>query len=493
MHGSSSSSTNVQRQSADHTIEDPRESQVQDSEIIWSGDSSLCCKKLRHYPAFSRDGTTITVYSFAFIMGEEGYEHIGYLEDLYEDYRRQKMVKVRWLHRSEEVSCISIPPHEVLMTPDVQVVSAECIDGLATVLSPKHYAQCLAIVSQDFSDGIYMCSKQIKNNKKVTSFPLCKLRGYSNQTIFSNLYPPIPNNNNIDNSKMGQTSLSSSSTHEEEEEEEGGGGGGEEQKQEQEHEEQEQEEQEQEQEQEQEEEEEEEEEEMPSFIPTSVTGNEVVEETEPKLTQVLVSSMNVTDGCEPEHAPCFGVGEDIEVLSEDSGLRGCWFRCKILRASKKHLKVVYLDLEPAAGPGNVEEWIVAYRVAAPDKLQMRCLGRLTIRPFPPPEIRFCCCGACFSIGAAVDAWWCDAWWEGVVVSSNKFPGNNADNCLRVYFPGENMFQNVEKKNLRSSKDWVGNKWVQIKPKPDIISYLRLQTSSTLGGSCEKEKSLQQKE
>ncbi|XP_076898489.1 uncharacterized protein LOC143552070 isoform X2 [Bidens hawaiensis] len=324
--------------------------------ILWLGDFSVCSKGLKHYPAFIRDETTVTVHSFALIKGEDENEHIGYVEDLYEDYSGHKMVKVRWFNCSEE-------PHEVMITPDVEVVSAECIPGLATVLTPKHYDQSLAVVSEDFSDGVYMCSRQIRNNR-VTSFPLSKLRGYANQTIFSILNPPV----------IPQSS--------------------------------------------------------PPVIPSPALSD---------------------------------VGEEIEVLHDDSGLRGSWFRCRILKAKGKRLKVVYVDLEEAEGHGNTEEWIAGDRVAEPDKLGMRHLGRDSIRPWP----RGSTSNACYSVGDAVDAWWCDAWWEGVVISSVP-PANDT---YRVYFPGEHRFLNCEKKNLRSSKDWVGNRWIQIKPKPDILNVL----------------------
>lgn len=75
----------------------------------------------------------------------------------------------------------------------------------------------------------------------------------------------------------------------------------------------------------------------------------------------------------------------------------------------------------------VQEWIPAYRVAASDKLGMRCEGRLTLRPCPPEgklteE-------SILEIGTPVDAWWNDGWWEGVVL------GKYGTDALQVYFPG----------------------------------------------------------
>lgn len=68
-----------------------------------------------------------------------------------------------------------------------------------------------------------------------------------------------------------------------------------------------------------------------------------------------------------------------------------------------------------------------FRVAAPDKLGMRCSGRLMIRPCRPNDPT----ESTFEVGVPVDAWWCDGWWEGVVTGVN-ISGND---ILQVYFPG----------------------------------------------------------
>ncbi|KAJ4981111.1 hypothetical protein NE237_031948 [Protea cynaroides] len=64
----------------------------------------------------------------------------------------------------------------------------------------------------------------------------------------------------------------------------------------------------------------------------------------------------------------FKVHEKIELLCQDSGTRGCWFRCTLLRASQKQLKFQYNDLQNEDGCGNLEEWIPAFKLSAPDKL-----------------------------------------------------------------------------------------------------------------------------
>lgn len=75
----------------------------------------------------------------------------------------------------------------------------------------------------------------------------------------------------------------------------------------------------------------------------------------------------------------------------------------------------------------IQEWYPASRVAAPDRLGMRCEGRLTVRPWPSEEDSS---GSPFVVGAAVDAWWSDGWWEGVVIGCGTIQPDNH----QVYFP-----------------------------------------------------------
>ncbi|KAI3456571.1 hypothetical protein Pfo_013234 [Paulownia fortunei] len=203
-------------------------------------------------------------------------------------------------------------------------------------------------------------------------------------------------------------------------------------------------------------------------LKTSVKGNQVAkcESTRQRL-KIKLSNRGLVDKKlvvrEPESQVLSNANENIELLSQDSGMRGCWFRCKILHSSQKRLKVQYCDVVDVDGPEKLEEWVPAARVAAPDKLAVRCAGRLTVRPWPhwdSSDFRF-------EVGVAVDAWWCDGWWEGVVIGCDASAKSN----LQVYFPGEKKFLTVERKDIRVSKDWIDNKWVDVKAKPDILSLL----------------------
>ncbi|PHT99552.1 hypothetical protein BC332_29340 [Capsicum chinense] len=57
---------------------------------------------------------------------------------------------------------------------------------------------------------------------------------------------------------------------------------------------------------------------------------------------------------ESQHKLSFEAGDNIEFLCQDSGMRGYWFRCKILRVSEKHLKVQYDDILDCDGPEKLE-------------------------------------------------------------------------------------------------------------------------------------------
>lgn len=164
-------------------------------------------------------------------------------------------------------------------------------------------------------------------------------------------------------------------------------------------------------------------------------------------------------GCFPSETPLLMANANkIEVLCQDSGIRGCWFKCMILQVSRRRIRVQYDDVKDEDGSGNLEEWIPAFRLAMPDKFGMRHKGR----PLSHNKSLFALEG-----GAPVDAWWNDGWWEGVLIGVV----NSEDGILQVYVPSENVFLNVHGTNLRASKDWVGSLWVDIETNATIISVI----------------------
>ncbi|KAJ9672364.1 hypothetical protein PVL29_025831 [Vitis rotundifolia] len=426
----------------DYTGRFARNLEGHDSDIVWSGVAWTCGKQLKHYPSFCRNGTTIVIQSFVFVMAKEEDHYLAYLEDMYEDRKGQKKVRVRWFHHNQEVKGV-IPlqnphPKEVFITPCAQVISAECVDGPAIVLTPEHYEKCLAAFPHAFLSRVHLCFRQFRSHR-VKPFDLSKLRGYFDQAILSCLdlnplqkpnsdcYAPTAEEDEElspgDNVKQGAKRTRSCRGRQRFVNDR-------------------------------------------SFARIPRRGSQMMMYESPRMnlkydlsSRRLLSQKHVEP--HPWPTPLFKVDEKIELLCQDSGIRGCWFRCTVLRICRKQMKVRYVDVQDEDGCGNLEEWTSIFRLAAPDKLGMRCLGRPTIRPAPSSTQ----IDVALKVGTPVDAWWSDGWWEGVITEAN----NLGDGPLQVYIPGENLFLNMHSKDLRISRDWVGNQWVDIEPKPDILS------------------------
>ncbi|CAH9064513.1 unnamed protein product [Cuscuta epithymum] len=395
------------------------------SDIEWLGEASVCSKRLNHYPAILSNGNIIPEHSFVFIMAQEESRYLGYLEDLYEDNKMQKWVKIRWFHHLHEVKCV-IPhvdthPREVFITPHLQVIHAECVDDLASVLTPNDYQKYASFLPESLLSGVLICSRQFKNNMALP-FCLSKLHGYYTQPIFSMLRckQSVPQETVKDHKKHVEEHSASKD------------------------------------------------------LSVQATMSECEPAHQKLKIKISIKGQAGTKlvGNDPKSCASspFKVGVNIEFLCQDSGMRGCWFKCRVIQEKQQRLKVQYLDIDDACGTGKLEEWIHASRVAAPDKLSMRCPGRLTIRPWPlRGSLK-----RSFKVGEAVDAWWCDGWWEGVIAGFDV----SSRHHFQVYFPGDNRLMTFPRKNLRISRDWIDNKWVDIKPKHDICSFISAATASS---------------
>lgn len=421
----------------DHRVRNLRQSY---SDVVWLGAAWTCGKQLKHYPAFCRNGTTIAVQSFVFVMAKEENRYVAYLEGMYEDRKGQKKVKVRWFHHSQEVKGVvrlkNAHPKEVYITPHTQVISVECVDGPAIVLTREHFEKCMGIFQEHLPGKIHLCFRQFRNSK-IKPFDLSKMRGYFDQPIISCLESnTFPNSGSLcdlagvklkafrSGENVGRGTKRTRSSGD-----------------------------------------------LESFLtghirkktmsaPICKTGNN----------KRLISFKNMV----------FKVDDKVEVLCQDSGIRGCWFRCTVLEISRKQMKVQYNDVVDEDACGNLEEWVPAFRLAAADKLGMRCLGRPTIRPCPPTINGLA--ETEFQVGAPADAWWGDGWWEGVLTAANNGGGDD----LQVYVPGENMFLNVRRKDVRVSRDWVDGKWVDVKAKLDILSVIGPETKSHVASTLQED-------
>lgn len=121
------------------------------------------------------------VPSFVFIMALEDEHYLGCLEDTYEDKKWQKKVGVSPQSGSEEGNpSAKSTPQGSFHSPNVQVISAEGIDGPETVLTPNRYEKFMCYPLDSSVESICALIRQFKNHK-LRLFSLGKLQGYFNQ------------------------------------------------------------------------------------------------------------------------------------------------------------------------------------------------------------------------------------------------------------------------------------------------------------------------
>lgn len=227
------------------------------------------------------------------------------MEDMYESLLGEKMVRVRRFLFHEEIKhlipTLCAESGEVFITSTQEQLSAKDIDGLASILTPSHFKECDEYLPLTLSFKVFMCHREFKKNS-VSSFSLDKLCGYSAQPILSTLkyFTPEPSND-IQN-------------------------------------------------------------------PTEEVGGCGPQNNTTRVDQTVSAKCGLTNQClkikqgpaenelviEPQNQIFPSVDENIELLSQDSGMRGCWLRCKILRSSTTHLKVQYYDMTDVVKNGKLE-------------------------------------------------------------------------------------------------------------------------------------------
>lgn len=370
-------------------------------DFTWLGAAWHCQQRLKHYKSFCRRGITISVHSFVYIMSEEMKRLIAYVEDLYEDINSYNMVKVRWFDKVDEVDVplpLDVDDREIFFSLG-QDLNVECIDGLAAVLSAQHFEKFKSCTRYSLWQP-YFCRRQIDNGE-VKPFDITQLQGYWSQEVLRTMF------NTTSSLKVRFKVPKSGSSSD----------GGLKRK-----------------------------------------RDAFNDDANP---QKFLCSGAATSSSLGDKFKHLSPGFHVEVLSQDSGIRGCWFRCLILKRHKDKIKVRYLELQDADETGNLEEWVLLTRVAKPDQMGIRFLGRPMVRPRHVEESKASCC----DVGAIVDAWWNDGWWEGIVLQKRD------NRCIQVYFPGEKRVAEFVEDELRHSLEWVGNKWNPLKERKDIASKL----------------------
>ncbi|KAF3792538.1 hypothetical protein EJ110_NYTH08438 [Nymphaea thermarum] len=417
-----------------------KKSRFHSKEFTWLGSSWKCRKRRKHYRAFNRNGIKITVHDFVFVMSEENRRLVAYLEDMYEDSRGNKMVVVRWFNNADEVGIVSPPrfsDREIFFSLCLQDLSVECVDGLATVLSSQHFEKYLNEARETRCEP-FVC-RRLVDGADFKPFDMTQLQGYWNQKILRHMYssparsflkPLSPSYFNQGEEATNNTNKSKSKVKDGLSLE------------------------------------------WKSQAPNlsrkgngSVTAVEIEDLGRTPIanrTEVGVgnggsaATRKITNKQKPQQQ--FSTGCQIEVLSQDSGIRGCWFRAVILKRHGEKVKVQYQDLLDADETGKLEEWVLLSRAATVNDLGTRVCGRTTVRPCPPTKCRLT---KGFDVGTIVDARWHDGWWEGIVVF------RETEDKVLVYFPGERKTEVFETNSLRHSQEWFSNKWSFLKERPDV--------------------------
>ncbi|KAI3467108.1 hypothetical protein Pfo_023771 [Paulownia fortunei] len=410
------------------------------TKFTWLGSSWTCRKRRRHYQSFYCNGAVISAQDFVHVLAEEDKRLVAYLDDMYEDTRGNKMVVVRWFHKIDEIGFVlplNCNDREIFFSLCLQDLSIECIDGLATVLSPEHYEK---LIDEATRMGLmpFVCCRQFDNDD-VKPFDITRIKGYWKQEILKNTSSLVElcddnlkakgslvdvvgfrPNKRIRWSKECDLYLKSPDKRETVEPSVQGCGG----------------------------------------ASLDIKGGMKMGSLKEGCCYVSLSGQD--NATPPKSGQYLTIGSQVEVLSQDSGIRGCWFRALIIKKHKDKVKVQYKDVKDADDDSkNLQEWILASRLAAPDALGIRLCGRTIVRPTPSHDMgRFF---GVVNVGSVVDAWWHDGWWEGIVVKKES------EDRLNVYFPDEKRELIFTLGDLRHSKEWFDNGWQNIKERPDLVS------------------------
>lgn len=284
--------------------------------------------------------SSFQVHDFVYVLAEEDKPLVAYLDDMYEDSRGNKMVVVRWFHKIDEVDIVlpetyNYNDREIFFSLCLQDLNIECVDGLASVLSPQHYQIYLREARHTRFEP-FVCGMQFENDD-VKPFDITQVKGYNEQKIFEYMRPTSPSSNaknfraedglkvDVDCSdtidvkpkkrlrlcnKYGaclQPANKSQAPYD-----------------------------------------------AIRMVP-KWKGNSTDNIGAPQvsLKESVVAAVSLaTKEVVMHKSQAFTTGDHIEVLCQDSGIRGCWFRALIIKKKLDKVKVKYLDLKDAADEIN---------------------------------------------------------------------------------------------------------------------------------------------
>ncbi|KAJ8539200.1 hypothetical protein K7X08_013452 [Anisodus acutangulus] len=400
------------------------------TEFMWLGSPWTCRKKRKHYQSFNRNGVIVSVHEFVYVLAEEDKKLVTYLDDIYEDSRGNRMVVVRWFHKIDEVGIVlpnNYNDREIFFSLCLQTLSIECIDGLVSVLSPQHYEKFLSEVRHTQVKP-FVCRWQFDNDD-LQPFDITQIKGYWYQDIMK--YLSFQSSARIqpacDGLKGGGHDIDSSGSRPKKRLRLTKAG---------------------------------------DMYKLSTQRKETSECDLKDVNSGLKGRPDVTLPAKDvvEHSRCFTIGAQVEILSQDSGIRNCWLRAMIIKKHKNKVKVQYQDIKDADDEAkNLEEWVLASKLAAADASGARISGRSILRPSPMSNT--CKVSWAVNIGCIVDAWWHNGWWEGIVVETES------EDKLHVCLLGEKREIIIGRGDLRHSQEWLGDEWRNLKEKPELVSAL----------------------
>ncbi|KAE9589437.1 hypothetical protein Lal_00000097 [Lupinus albus] len=394
-------------------------------EFLWLGSPWTCRKRRKHYQSFQKNGFKISVYDFVCVLAEDK-NLVAYLEDMYEDSGGNKMVVVRWFYKIHDVGIVlpgSFCDREVFFSRYLQDLSIECVDGFATVLNPQHYERFQNEARHTRLEP-FICGNQFDNND-LKPFDITQLRGYWKQEIIRYMYTffDSKSNGSSGQSDDSQESLQHNASVRYKK----------------------------------------------RLHSVKIDHKDVLDIAADKLQYLSNTRIDTKAGVVNNSSVTVApnnlvVGSQVEVLSQDSGIRGCWFRASVIKKHKNKVKVLYQNIPDAVDETKkLEEWVLASKILVHDELSLRMYGRTRIRPASPSPKFEMLLGV--DVGSIVDAWWHDGWWEGIIIH------RESEANYHVYFPGEKLVSVFDLDNLRCSLEWTGNEWVNVRGRPDLVTSL----------------------
>uniref|UniRef100_A0A8R7UJS8 Agenet domain-containing protein n=1 Tax=Triticum urartu TaxID=4572 RepID=A0A8R7UJS8_TRIUA len=205
-----------------------------------------------------------------------------------------------------------------------------------------------------------------------------------------------------------------------------------------------------------------------SVVPRSVVNCQTIAHNQPPPSGTSTCNVAANDAStmlNPEKM--FQPGCRLEALSQDSSVRGCWFKCVVLSRREKDnkVRVRYQDILNSEGKGQLRESLKVAKIAEPDHLGIRLTKRPMLRPHLPRHYRKI--ESPVAAGVIVDARLKGGWWEGIVLQQET-----ADH-VQVYLQGEGRLVELQVECLRKSFEWHEEQWIPLDARKDVAAKITL--------------------